>query len=36
MHAVTINERRGHEFDGEMVGRDVWREEREGKILIML
>lgn len=39
MHAITVNERRGYEFEGEWEGvyGTLWREERQGiKVLILL
>lgn len=39
MHAITTNDRRGHQFEQELGGvyRQVWSDEREKKnVVIML
>lgn len=39
MHAITVNERRGYEFEGEWEGvyGTLWREKKQGiKVLILL
>lgn len=36
MYAITICDKRGHKFKGEWIYEKGWREEREGRGVIIL